>query len=106
DQPGQRLCPDIFKSQTNRNFPGHIPFQQLHPDKLDRAACRVIVGAGLRHQGKILIHDPTPTFYSWASGRSWSGPAAVSVFGSSSCTGDSDGVWTVSALAVSPLLRS
>ena len=106
DQPGQRLRTHVFEGQAYRNFPGHVPFQQFHPDELDRASGRVIVGAGLRHQGKILIHDPTPTFYSWASGRSVSGPAAVSVLGSSSCTAGWTGAGVSSGFAVLPLLRS
>ena len=85
DKPRQRLGSHIFKSQANRNFASDITFQQFHPDKLNRASCRVIIGAGLRHEREILIHDPTPTFYSWASGRSVSGSAAVSAFVSFSC---------------------
>ena len=56
DQTGQRLSADVFEGQANRNFAGDVTFQQFYANKLDRAAGRIIVGAGLRHQGKILIH--------------------------------------------------
>ena len=57
DQAGQRLGADIFKGQADGDLTGHVAFQQLNTHKLDRAAGRVIVSAGLRHQGKILIHS-------------------------------------------------
>ena len=60
DKAGQRFCANILKGQADRNFTRDIPFQQLNTDKLDRAAGSVIIGTGLRHQGKILIHCVSP----------------------------------------------
>ena len=57
DQTGQRLGADILKGQADCDLAGHIAFQQFDTHELHRAASRVIVCAGLRHQGKILIHS-------------------------------------------------
>ena len=46
DQTGQRLSADVFEGEANRNFAGDVTFQQFYANKLDRAAGRLIVGAG------------------------------------------------------------
>ena len=50
DQTGQRLGADILKGQADCDLAGHIAFQQFDTHELHRAASRVIVCAGLRHQ--------------------------------------------------------
>ena len=55
-KPGQRFGTYVLEGQADGDLAGLITFQQFHPDKLDRAARRIIVGTGLGHQREILIH--------------------------------------------------
>ena len=59
DQAGQRLGADILECQADGDLTGRVTLQQFDTHELHRTSGGIVVGAGLRHQGKILIHSYT-----------------------------------------------
>lgn len=106
DQAGQRLGADILEGQADGDLTGRVTLQQFDTHELHRTSGGIVVGAGLRHQGKILIHSYTYSLL-LRVGLGLAGSAGCWVSGcSAGCTGAAESGAGASGWAVSPLPRS
>ena len=58
-QRGQGHLGNILEGQADGDLTGRVTLQQFNTHELHRTSGGIVVSAGLRHQGKILIHSYT-----------------------------------------------